>query len=104
MVLSALYSFQLVLLFSFQQGMVDLKVGSYSGIGRELSERTELLRILGLVIYPLCPLLTMSRDQLCNHHGEKEAESGGGGFLGGEWHKVYNEYAKSINFLVDQAN
>jgi hypothetical protein len=78
-VLSALYSFQLVLLFSFQQGMVDLKVGSYLGIGRELSERTELLRILGLVIYPLCPLLTMSRDQLCNHHGEKEAESGGGG-------------------------
>lgn len=81
MVLSALYSFQLVLLFSFPQGMVDLEVGSYLGIGRELSERTELLRILGLVIYPLCPLLTMSRDQLCNHHGEKEAESGGGAFI-----------------------
>jgi len=74
--------------------MVDLKVGSYLGIGRELSERTELLRILGLVIYPWCPLLTMSRDQLCNHHGEKEAESGGGGvYLGGEKHEGCNDYA-----------
>jgi hypothetical protein len=52
MMFSALGGFQLVMLFSFQHGIVDLEVGSYLGIGGELSERTELLRILGLVIYP----------------------------------------------------